>query len=315
MIYRRLGRTGLMVSEIGFGGLAIGGVRWGDVRDEESLAALQRAFDLGVNFFDTADIYGRGHSEELIAQALGEVRSEVLIATKGGLTAHSSALFSRPDYSSGYLRSAIDRSLERLRTDYIDLYQLHNPPQKLAKEDEPWDELAALQREGKIRYFGVSVRTPNDALAYLRADAEAPGRCGDTLQVAYNLLDQEAAHKGVFVQAHRQDMGVIARVPLASGLLTGKYSADHYFPPEDFRADWPRERLAETVQRVDDLRFLVREDRSMAQTAIAFVLSQEAVSTVITGAKTAAQVEENAAASAFAPLAEADLRAAFELSQ
>lgn len=315
MIYRRLGRTEMMVTETGFGGLAIGGLRWGDVRDEESLAALQRAFDLGVNFFDTADIYGRGHSEELIGQALGEVRPNVLIATKGGLATHSSTTFSRPDYSPKYIRSAVEASLRRLSTDYIDLYQLHNPPQKLAKEEAIWDELAALKREGKVRFFGVSVKTANDALAYLRAEEAAgqPGRFGDTLQVAYNLLDQEAAAKGVFVEAHRQDWGVIARVPLASGLLTGKYTANHYFPPDDFRADWPRERLAETVHRVEALRFLAPEGRSMAQTAIAFVLSQEAVSTVITGARTAEQVEENAGASAIVPLDGDALRAAYEL--
>lgn len=313
--YRRLGRTELIVSETGFGGLPIGGLRWGDVRDEESLAALLRAFDIGVNFFDTADIYGRGHSEELIGQALASVRSNVTIATKGGLTSHSSTVFSRPDYSPTHIRSAVEASLRRLRTDYIDLYQLHNPPQKLAREDATWDALAALKREGKIRFFGVSARTASDARAYLQAsEAESQvGRYGDTLQVAYNLLDQEAAQKNVFVEAHRQDVGVIARVPLASGLLTGKYGPDHYFPPDDFRADWPRERLAETVRCVESFRFLSRDDRSMAQTALAFVLSQEAASTVITGARSPAQVEENAGASRFAPLPDADLRAAYEL--
>jgi aryl-alcohol dehydrogenase-like predicted oxidoreductase len=310
MIYRRLGRTELMVSEIGFGGLAIGGMRWGDVRDEESLAALQRAFELGINFFDTADVYGRGHSEELIGQALGEVRERVLIATKGGLD-FSHGAYARPNFEPDYLRSAVEASLRRLRTDYIDVYLLHNPPQKLAKEGAAWDTLADLRRQGKIRFFGVSAKTVNDALAYLKVEHDTEtGLFGDVVQAPYNMLDQEAALKGLFVAAHRQDQGVVSRLPLASGMLSGRYGANHYFPPDDFRADWRRERLAETVRRVEALRFLARDGRSMAQTAIAFALTQEAVSTVITGAKTAEHVEENAGASAFAPLPAGDLRAA-----
>ena len=128
MQYRRLGRTELMVSEVGFGGHPIGGIGWGGVTDENSLAALRRAFDLGVNFFDTADIYGRGHSEELIGQALAEVRPNVVIATKVGLD-DTHGGFARSNFAPAYLRRALDKSLKRLRTDYIDVYQLHNPPQ------------------------------------------------------------------------------------------------------------------------------------------------------------------------------------------
>lgn len=308
MNYRRLGRTELMVSEVGFGGLPIGGLRWGDVRDEESLAALGRAYELGTNFFDTADVYGRGHSEELIGQALGDVRHHVLIATKAGIDFYHGEP-TRNNFEPAYIRQAVERSLERLRTDYIDMFQLHNPPQKLAKEPGIWDELRMLQSEGKVRYFGVSCRTANDARAYMRA-AEAqddPRAFGDTLQVAYNLLDQEAAAKDVFVEAHRHDWGIISRVPLASGPLSGRYGANHKFPPNDFRADWSAERLADMETRVDALRFLERPGQSLAQAAIAFCLSQPAVSTVITGAKTPPQVEENAAASDMAPLADEEL--------
>ena len=315
MRYRRLGRTGMMVSEIGFGGLPIGGLGWGSVDDEESLAALQRAFELGVNFFDTADVYGHGHSEELMGQAFAARRANVIIATKVGFDFYAGEP-AKPNFAPEYMRSALDKSLTRLRTDYVDLYQLHNPPQRLAREDGVWQTLADLKAEGKVRFYGVSARTANDALAYLKAAAaEGPSpegrRFGDTLQVAFNLLDQEAAAKGVFVKAFRQDWGVIARVPLASGLLTGKYAAAHYFPPDDFRSGWTRERLAENVRRVDALRFLVKRPiQSMTQAALAFVLSQEAVSTVITGAKTAGQVEENASATEFAPLSQDDLRRA-----
>jgi aryl-alcohol dehydrogenase-like predicted oxidoreductase len=298
-----------MVSEVGFGGLPIGGMRWGDVRDEESLAALQRAFELGVNFFDTADVYGRGHSEELIGQALGEVRPNVLIATKVGMD-FTRGEPARANFDPAYIRAALDRSLARLRTDYVDLYQLHNPPQKLVKEDAVWETLRDLQRDGKVRYFGVSCRAANDARAYMRA-AEAsddPRHFGDTLQVAYNLLDQEAAEKEVFVEARRHDWGIISRVPLASGMLGGRYTAEHEFPYTDFRGDWSRERLSETVDRVDALRFLEKPGRTLAQAAIAFCLSQPAVSTVISGAKTAGQVEENSAAGEHAPLSDEELR-------
>jgi aryl-alcohol dehydrogenase-like predicted oxidoreductase len=177
--------------------------------------------------------------------------------------------------------------------------------------------MADLCAEGKIRFYGVSARTTNDARAYLRAadsDDQPSHRFGDTLQVAYNLLDQEAALKDVFVEAYRQDWGLISRVPLASGVLSGKYDAAHYWPPTDFRAAWSRERLQETVRRVEALRFLVKPPvGTMAQAAIAFVLSQEAVSTAITGAKTVAHVEDNVRASDSAPLLADDLRVAQEL--
>jgi aryl-alcohol dehydrogenase-like predicted oxidoreductase len=315
MIYRRLGRTGLMVSEAGFGGWAIGG-GWGDLRDEEALAALRCAYDLGVNFFDTADVYGHGHSEELLGVALTDVRDRVLIATKAGVD-FTRGEPTRHNYQPTYLREALDSSLERLRTTYVDVFHLHNPPQKLARDDSVWDALADLRASGKIRFFGVSVKSANDALAYLRAERDSgqPGRFGDTLQVAYNLLDQEAAARGVFVEAVRQDWGVIARVPLASGLLAGKYGAGHYFPPSDWRSMWSPGRLAESTRRVETLRFLATPDRSLAQTAIAFVLSEPAVSTVISGARSPAQVEENTTASELAPLSDEALREAKRLYQ
>lgn len=316
MHYRRLGRTAMMVSEIGFGGWPIGGQRWGSVEDEDSLRALEQAFDLGLNFYDTADVYGHGHSEELIGQAFASKRPNVVIATKAGVDFYAGEP-SKHNFSAEYIRTALERSLERLRTDYVDVLQLHNPPQKLAKDGRIWETLADLRREGKVRFFGISARTANDALTYLKAaDAgdEHSRRFGDTLQVAFNLLDQEAAAKGVFVEAYRQDWGIIARVPLASGMLTGKYAGDHYFTPDDFRSMWSPGRLKETARRVEALRFLVRPpSESMTQAALAFVLSQEAVSTVITGAKTEAQVEENARAPELAPLSQDDLRRAQEL--
>ena len=314
MHYRRLGRTELMVSEIGFGTLAIGGFRWGDVTDEDSLVALRSSYELGVNFYDTADIYGHGHSERLLARAFGEMRDRVIIATKGGFDFTRGAL-TRPNFAPEYIQSAVEASLSRLETDSIDLYLLHNPPQKLAKEPGIWETLADLRREGKIRCYGVSAHTANDARAFLRAAevSEDPRRFGDVVQVAYNLIDQEAAAKDVFVEAHRQDWGVISRVPLASGMLTGKYSAEHYFPQDDWRAGWSRSRVAETARKVEVVRFLEDESRTLAQASLAFCLSQPAISTVIVGAKTAEQAEANASASAIAPLPEDEQRSASDL--
>lgn len=314
MRYRRLGRTEMMVSEIGFGAFAIGGRMWGRVDDEQSLASLRRAFDLGVNLFDTADVYGHGHSEDLIGRAFAGRRANVVIATKVGFDFYAGEP-ARSNFAPDYIRSALEKSLSRLGTDYVDLYQLHNPPQKLARDDAVWDALGDLKAEGKIRFYGVSARIPNDALAYLRTatvEGETSRRYGDTLQVAHNLLDQETAIKGVLAQAQRHDWGVISRVPLASGMLSGKYGACNRFPPDDFRSQWSSERLVETVLRVEALRFLATPQRSMAQAALAFALSQEAVSTVIAGAKTPEQVEENVAASDIAPLAKENLQRARE---
>jgi aryl-alcohol dehydrogenase-like predicted oxidoreductase len=242
----------------------------------------------------------------LIAQALGDVRTRVVIATKFG----ADFRFGEPVrhvYTPEYLAYAIDESLRRLRTDYVDVYQVHNPPQKLAREEAIWDALAALKASGKIRAYGVSCRTTNDAVAYLRAEEKFGPRFGDTLQVAYNMIDREAAAKDVFVEAHRQDRGVIGRVPLASGVLSGKYDRYHAFAPGDFRNDWGPARRQATAERLEALSFLERPDRTLAQSAIAFCLSEPAMGTVITGARTADQVEENASASDVAPLSSEEL--------
>lgn len=316
MRYRRFGRTEMMVSEVGFGTSPIGGTVWGRADEDEAIAALRRAFECGVNFFDTADVYGHGRSEELIAEALEGRRAHAVIATKGGLDFRRRG-HARPNFDPAYLRDALEASLHRLRTEYVDVYLLHNPPQKLAKEDRVWELLAELKDAGKVRFFGVSARTANDAVFYLKAAHgeadEHSRRFGDVIQVTYNMLDQEAATKGVFVEAARQDFGVVSRVPLASGMLSGRYGAGHSFPAGDFRGDWSPERLAETARRVEALRFLARPRRTLAQTAIAFALSQEATSTVIAGARTTAQAEENAAASDLAPLPDEELRRAQDL--
>src|SRR5437870_12761822 len=225
MNYRELGRTGWKVSEISFGAWAIGGA-WGETDDRESLAALHRAVDLGVNFFDTADVYGDGRSERLLAQLKRERSEEIIIATKAGRRL-------APHVASGYNRENlsvfIERSLKNLETDALDLLQLHCPPTDVYYNPELFAALDDFVRQGKIRYYGVSVEKVEEALKAI----EYPGV--QTVQIIFNLFRQRPAEL-FFVEARRRDVGVIVRVPLASGLLTGKFGRETTFEPDDHRA-------------------------------------------------------------------------------
>jgi aryl-alcohol dehydrogenase-like predicted oxidoreductase len=297
---RPLGQTGLQVSEIGFGGWAIGGpsqvggvpVGWGKTSDDDSLAAIRRARDLGVNFFDTADVYGNGRSESLLGIVLSRKREQAIIATKVGVIRSPNGDY-RKDFSKRHIFIAIDGSLKRLRTDYIDLYQAHNPSLADLRNEELQEAMEMLQSWGKIRYWGVSTSTPADALEVISR------KWGYTLQVLFNALNQAPATE-IFPKAKESGYGVIARVPLASGLLTGKFKADTVFPPDDVRQNFltPR-RLEEALARVDEIRSIVGGSaRTLTDAALRFVLAHDAVSTTIPGARNEHQVELNVAASA-----------------
>lgn len=303
MRYRAFGRTGLRVSEAGFGAWAIGGNMWGPTDDEESVRALRRAFDLGVNFYDTADVYGLGHSERLIARALKDVRDEVIIATKVGNNFYAGGTPGAwgKDFSADYMRFALGKSLERLETSYVDLYQLHNPPMDVIRRGEVFEALEALKREGGIRFYGVSIGVSEEGLLAMEKAGIA------SIQVVYNILSQEPAEK-LFPAASERGVAIVARVPLASGLLTGKFTPGTTFPEGDWRRGWPRDRFLEDLRRAEKLRFLVKgEARTMAQAALKFVLSNQDVSVTIPGAKTVQQVEENVAASDGSYLSKEDL--------
>ena len=294
MRYRRLGKTDLQVSELGFGAWAIGGDKhghsYGPTDQGESLRAVRRAFELGCTFFDTADIYGHGLSEKLLHQALGSHRQSCVIATKAGNDFYNGPF--RKNFDPDYIRFALEKSLQRLQTDYIDLYQLHNPPLMMLERGEHYEILDALKAEGKIRYYGVSVHDAYEGM--MAIDTGKP----DVIQVVYNLIRQDAREELLPFAAER-DVGVIAREPLASGMLTGKYGSDTTFAKGDVRAEWPPEYLAFQAQLVDKLRFLSSDgQRTLAQAALRFVLDEPAVSVAIPGAKTVAHVEENLAASA-----------------
>ncbi|MCZ6875374.1 MAG: aldo/keto reductase [bacterium] len=293
MRYRRLGRTDLQVSEIGFGTWAIGGNKhghsYGPTDNAESLKAIAQAFDMGCTFFDTADIYGHGLSEKLLGQALQKHRTESVIATKVGNDFYHGSF--RKNFDADYIRLAVEKSLERLRTDYIDLYQLHNPPLMMLQRGEHYDILEELKQAGKIRYYGVSVHD-----AYEGEMAIHTGR-PDVIQVVYNLLRQDAREE-LLPLVQENDIGLIVREPLANGMLTGKYTTEAIFADDDFRSTWPREYFLMQVQSAEKFRHLEHPgQRTLAQTALRFVLDEPTVSVTIPGIKTPMQARENLAVS------------------
>lgn len=314
MNYRDLGRTGWRVSEISFGAWAIGGT-WGDVDDRESLAALNRAVDLGVNFFDTADVYGDGRSERLLAQLKRDRGEEIIIATKAGRRLD-------PHVASGYnaenLAAFIDRSLQNLETETLDLVQLHCPPTEVYYDPELFAALDDLVKQGKIRHYGVSVEQIEQALKAI----EYPGV--QTVQIIFNIFRQRPADL-LFGEAKKKKVGILARVPLASGMLTGKLTRQSQFAADDHRAF---NRHGEAFDRgetfsgvdyetglnaVEELRALVPEGMTMAQFALRWILMFDAVTCAIPGAKRPAQAEDNVSAAGLPPLSDETMQAVREI--
>jgi aryl-alcohol dehydrogenase-like predicted oxidoreductase len=300
---RTLGRSGLSISEIGFGAWGIGGrtageTSYGDTDDRHSLDALDRAFDLGITFYDTAPAYGDGHSEALIGEAFARRRDRVVIATKVGLPR-----FGEPcDFSSDALRLSLEGSLRRLRTDYVDLFQLHNPPPDLFRTTpESYATLETLRRDGKIRTVGVSVKSPSEALSILSSHAVA------AVQVNLNMLDVRAIEAGLLERATEIGVAIIARTPLCFGFLTGAVTAATEFAPGDHRRAWPRAQIERWVKGAAAMQAAAGApaNQSQSQAALRFCLSFRAVSAVIPGILSPKEATENAAASNFGPLADA----------
>ncbi len=308
MRYRILGKTGLRVSEVGFGAWAVGGNAhgnsYGPTDDATSLAAIRKAAELGCTFFDTADVYGWGHSEEILGKALEGRREDVLLATKvGGDFYHGGV---RMNFDPDYIAFALSRSLRRLRTDHIDLYQLHNPPPEMMGDTRTYDVLDSLKAEGKIAHYGVSIHEPREGLLCLAA-----GR-PETLQIPFSLFRQEWVDV-LLPEARKAGVGIIAREPLGNGFLAKPVGADARWAAGDIRSDWPRSMVAGRAAAADRLAFLAREGRTRAQAALRFVLAFPEVATAIPGAKTPAQAEENLRASDAAPLVEEEVRQARRL--
>ncbi len=304
MQMRRLGKTGLTVSEIGFGGWAIGGNAFGNsyggTDDAESKAAIRRALELGVTLFDTADVYGHGHSEALLGEVLTDWHGPPpILVTKGGINFYRRDDTLEPDWTPLALAHAVQQSLVRLRRETLDVFLLMNPPVEDLDRFRVWETLAALKRAGKIRFTGASVADPSDGVWLLKNNLPI-----DVLEVGYSLFYQGATTE-LLPLARKRKVGVLAREPLANGFLTGKYGPDAPFPDGDIRAVLPREYVAAMAETSARLDFLRRDGaRTSAQAALRFVLDDPLVSCVVAGAKTAAQVEENVQAADVPPIDE-----------
>jgi len=311
---RRLGKTGRSVSAIGFGAWAIGG-SWGDVDDDVSLTALHAAADAGVTLIDTADVYGDGRSERLIGRFLRERAGETFfVATKMGRSVPQVAA----NYTPEAFREWVDGSRERLGVDRLDLVQLHCPPIEVYYRPDLFEALDALVADGSIAAYGVSVERVEEALKAI----EFPGVA--TVQIIYNVVRQRPADR-FLAEAARRDVGVLARVPLASGLLSGKLTRDTAFAPDDHRAfnrHGESFDVGETfagldyetgLELVEELRSLVPPGATLAQLALRWVLMAGGVTAAIPGAKTPDQARANAAAADLPPLPAATMERIREL--
>lgn len=315
MEYRALGRTGWNASEMGFGTWGIGGDAWGSTDDKEAIAALHRAIELGVNFIDTADVYGDGHSEQLIAQVRKSHSERIFIATKAGrrLNPHVAAGYNREN-----LTSFVERSLRNLQMEALDLLQLHCPPTEVYDNAEVFAILDDLIRQGKIRNYGVSVEKVKEALTAIRYPNV------QSVQIIFNMFRLKPAEE-FFAAVRERQVGIIVRVPLASGMLTGKFKRDTQFAANDhrnFNRHGESFDQGETfsgvdyetgLQAVEELRTLVPHGATMAQFALRWILMFPEVSTVIAGAKNPQQAEDNTRAAELPPLSEETMQRVREI--
>ena len=300
---RAFGRAGESVGEIGLGTWQLGGADWGDVDEGQALDTLRAAVEGGVNFFDTADVYGLGRSEEIIGKFLRESSERVFVATKLGR-------FPEPGWPGNFsleaLRAHTEASLRRLGVGAIDLTQLHCIPTEVLRRGEVFESLRVLKREGKIKNYGVSVESNEEALVCLRQEDLA------SLQIIFNIFRQKPVE--FFDEAKAKGVALVVRLPLASGLLSGKFTKETRFEPTDHR-NYNREGQAfnvgetfaglpfeKAVELTDALKQILPQDRPLAQTALRWILDFDAVSVVIPGARNAAQARANLAASELPPL-------------
>jgi aryl-alcohol dehydrogenase-like predicted oxidoreductase len=304
MKYRQLGKDGPLVSEIGFGTWGIGGetpgaTSYGRTDDRISVRALEAAFECGITFFDTANVYGDGHSETLIGKTFADRRDSIVVATKAGYTAYDEP----PDFSPSAVHDSVEGSLRRLRSDYLDLLQLHNPDPRAPGLDETFEALHRLREKGKIRAFGVSLSAPEDGEEFLeRFDISA-------IQVNLNLLDQRADTIGLLERALGAGLSIIARTPLCFGFLAGEVDPKRVFDVRDHRSRWPRVQIRRWVEgnRMFQEDVAAKSGQPLPQVALRYCLSHHAVASVIPGIMTAEEARDNAAASDAEPLTPEEL--------
>jgi aryl-alcohol dehydrogenase-like predicted oxidoreductase len=309
--YRRLGTTDLTVSEVGFGVWTLTTGWWGEHSEEDAKRLLRLAFDLGITFFDTADVYGEGRGETILRDALASVRDECVLATKVGYDWYShkreGGQREHPqDYSPAFIRSAVERSLERLGTDRVDWLQLHNPRLEGLRRDDLVAEMEKMRAEGKVRAWGVALGPAigwREEGLYCIDERRAPA-----MQIIHNLLEQEPGSD--FIRAARATgCGFVARVPHSSGLLEGRYTEDTTFPPGDHRNHRPRRWLIDGLKKVEQLRFLEAAGRrTLGQAALQWLLAEPLMASVLPNIYDEAQLREFAATSETPPLSNEELR-------
>jgi aryl-alcohol dehydrogenase-like predicted oxidoreductase len=288
MKYRTYPNSEVTVSEVGFGLWTTSTGWWGEKTDDDAVAILREAFDLGITFYDAADTYGNGRSEEQLAKAFGSQRDRVVYATKFGYDFYTPAHVEQRrgqvelphDFSPTFVRKALEESLRRLRTDYIDIYQMHNARMAQVEDDGLWELLESLKREGKLRMYGVAL---GPAIGWLYEGVDAvKKRNAASLQIIWNILEQHPGTEQIRAAYESgADTGYMIRVPHSSGMLEGRYTEETVFPPNDHRRHRPRSWLVNGVKKVEQLRFLERPDRTLGQAAIQWLLAEPRVMTVL----------------------------------
>ena len=300
MKYRQLGNTDLSVSEVGFGVWTVGTNWWGKIEEPQGINLLRQAFDLGVNFFDTGDTYGEGYGEEILAKALKQQRHDIVIGTKFGYDFYTHVVREghqeRPQkWTPGFVRYACEQSLRRLDTDYIDLYQLHNPKMDAIEDDELFDTLDELVKEGKILHYGFAIGP--DIGWEEEGTAAIEYRDAQVMQIIYSILERDPA-RAWFPLARERKTGLITRVPHASGMLDGTYTKDTVFEASDHRSHRRQEWLNTSLAKIAHLDFLMENmDATIGQIAIKFALSEDMVASVLPNITNIPQLTEFAAAS------------------
>jgi aryl-alcohol dehydrogenase-like predicted oxidoreductase len=316
MRYRALGDTGIQLSEIGFGAWTIGGDWWGHIDDDTAIAMLNRAYDHGITYYDTADQYGQGRSERLIGEAFKGRRDRVVIGGKFGYDFYNNPpreghMEMPQNFEPSFIRFALEQSLRRLQTDYVDLWLVHNVRMETIEDDTVWQTLEDLQREGKLRSYGVAL---GPAIGWreegLRAMRSRPIK---SMQIIHNLLEQEPG-RDFFPDARERGIGLLVRVPHSSGLLEGKYTLETTFASTDHRSFRKREWLVEGLQKLEQLKFLTEgREATIGQIALRYCLAEPSVSTVLPNIYGMEQLEEFAAASDVGDLSEVELARIEEL--
>lgn len=301
MKYRTYPSSDVVVSEVGFGLWTTSTGWWGTMTDEDAVAMMREAHELGITFYDAADTYGNGRSEEQLAAAFGDRRSDVVYATKFGYDFYNNAdarrgQFELPhDFSPTFVRKALEESLRRLKTDYIDIYQMHNARMAQVADDALWELLASLKSEGKIRMYGVAL---GPAIGWLYEGVDAvQHRNAPSLQVIWNILEQFPGDRQIKAAYDtKSDTGYMIRVPHSSGMLEGQYTQDTVFPENDHRRHRPHSWLVNGVKKVETLRFLELPNRTLGQAAIQWLLAEPKVMTVLPNIYNREQLREFAAA-------------------